>query len=625
MVPYRISREDLDTVMGSPWTSKNAFGQLAGELAAAQDREFERAVLPFVHLVWPSARISPPKRLLDGAGIDLYVGSPPHFTLVIQCKGFLERELLTDQLAQCRASLAAFERSRYSTDRFILLWNRHELAREYHEALDGLLKHLIRPGKASVAALWNHRDLLKASFDEMLRRVKDAIRRKTSLLREEQELAERVLGSEPLREVPIESYELQITPARLRSRTERGTAIADPLTSLFSGPGRKIGVLVGVAGLGKTTTAMRATREWSHLCIFLPASRIRGDVASAHTLFESSLDADDVLDDAADVDRVVWGRIIGPVLKYMTQDEHHDLIVIIDALDEAPALEHSYDLQRFFNLLGRVRVPVVVTMRTEFWLSRRSDFDAPLGEAAETGAKSQRLRVIELQAWSDEQILQASESRLLHTDDADAKKRVREFVALVRAGEHEASYGDLARSPLFLKFILDVLQDREAAHLSRAQLLEHWIRRKILRDVAAPTRFGGHRVRIRANVENADDTVALAFQAMAVAAIAMIELKELSLTLLPTCSFSAIRTAMQHRAPDSPTSLMLNSVLIAAAERDSDGEQRMRFAHRIFHEYFLARAVRAEPEPFRQVSLPTPVAQWIAQLDLLDQERVASE
>src|SRR5688572_28453939 len=125
--------------MHSPWTARPEFSAMAGELATTQDRAFERAVLPYVHAIWPHARISPNKGKFDRAGIDIYDGSPPHFDVVIQCKGFLERDLLDDQLGQCRRSIGAFRNRPYRADAFYLLHNRHQLNREYQSALDALL------------------------------------------------------------------------------------------------------------------------------------------------------------------------------------------------------------------------------------------------------------------------------------------------------------------------------------------------------------------------------------------------------------------------------------------------------------------------------------------------------
>lgn len=599
--------------MHSAWTSKREFGTLAGELAEAQDRDFERAVLPFIRAVWPEAQISPARQRLDRAGIDIYVGKPPQFEVAIQCKGFLERELLDDQIRQCRASIRAFAKSRYSTKAFYLLHNRHKETSAYTAALDSELIALV-PSKAGDATLWNHRNLLVAAFDAMQVRVRRALTRKTSAMRAEQELAERVLGGEPLRAVPVATFEMRINAARLRSSTTPVISLADPLALTLQGERRRIGVLIAPAGFGKTTTVMRAVREHSDVCVFLPAARIRGDMANAHSVFEAALDPEDVVGDAQDEDRSTWLRIVGPIVKYLTQSERRDMLVIIDALDESPALDRSYDLHRFFNILGRAKVPIVITMRKEFWSSRRSDFDATLGEAAERESTTQTLRVVELLPWDDLQIIAAAEAYRVQLVDGEGQHRVGEFTAAVRSGRFAELFGDIPRTPLFLKFILDVLRDDEVERMNRVELLTHWVRLKIVRDVTAPARFGGTRVAIRSSVTSVDDTVALSFAAMGAAAVAMCRRDGNHIDLQPWCTFDEIRRAMTANTPDSPASLMLNSLLIPTEDRRVDGTQRMRFAHRVFQEFFLARAVADDERLFADAVYPDAVAEWVALL-----------
>lgn len=596
--------------MHSAWTSKREFGTLAGELAETQDRRFERAVLPFVHSVWPSARISPPRQRLDRAGIDIYVGEPPDFDVVIQCKGFLERELVDDQIAQCRESIDAFEKSRYTTGTFYLLHNRHKETPAYRAALEARVASLV-PARAREAKLWNHRNLLVAAFDAMKERVRRAIAIKTSAMRDEQELAERVLGGNPLRIVPVATFDMRINASRLRSSTSPEVSLSDPLLPILRSERRRVGVLIAPAGFGKTTTVMRAVREHSGFCIFLPAARIRGNMANAHSVFEAALDPEDVVGDAADEDRTAWMRMVGPIMKYLTQSEKPDMIVIIDALDESPALAHSYDLHTFFNVLGRTKIPIVVTMRKEFWSSRRSDFDATLGETAERESTTQTLRMIELLPWDDAQIVAAAEAYAQKLSNADGQRRVTEFIASVNERRFDDVYGDIPRTPLFLKFILDVLRDDEAERLNRVELITHWARLKIARDVTAPARFGGRRIPIRAGVTSVDDTIALSFAAMRAAATAMCRRENVRVELLPSCMFGDIRRALGADAPDSPTALMLSSLLIPTEDRRADGTQSMRFAHRIFQEFFLASAIAAE-QLFDGLTLPDSVTEWLA-------------
>jgi hypothetical protein len=597
----------------SAWTSKREFGTIAGELAQRQDRDFERAVLPYVRAIWPKAWISPSKQKLDSAGIDIYVGKPPHFQVVIQCKGFLERDLLADQIAQCRTSIEAFLSSRYTTEKYYLLHNRHIVTREYVAALGPVLDAL-KPLKAKEPSLWNHRNLLVAAFDATETRVRGAIVHKTEDMRREQELAERIIGGEPLRQVPVATSEMRINAARLRSTTTPVVTTADPLGIILAGNRRRIGVVIAPAGFGKTTTGMRALRERSSLCVLLPAARIRGDMANAHSMFETSLDPQDVVGDVRDEDREAWLRMVGTIMKYLTQSEKEDMVIIIDALDEAPALERSFDLHRFFNMLGRTRVAIVITMRKEFWSSRRSDFDATLGGSAERESTTQTLRLIELLPWEDAQVIAATEACFRSTSDRSAKKRLSEFLVAVQSGGFTKTYSDILRTPLFLKFTLDILQEQDLTGLRRGDLVMHWSRLKIARDVTAPVRFGGRRVRIRYDVVSVDDTIAASFAAMQAAAEAMCRREGGMIELLPACRFEDIRNAIPANAPDSPTSLMLNSLLIPTEDRRMDGSQSMRFAHRVFHEFFLARAIVKDTARFADAKLPWVIREWVDDL-----------
>lgn len=61
---------------------------------------------------------------------------------------------------------------------------------------------------------------------------------------------------------------------------------------------------------------------------------------------------------------------------------------------------------------------------------------------------------------------------------------------------------------------------------------------------------------------------------------------------------------MGRGAPDSAESLALNSLLITT----SAGAPRLRFAHRLFQEYFLAQAASR----FTGKRLPDSVVEWVA-------------
>jgi hypothetical protein len=468
-------------------------------------------------------------------------------------------------------------------------------------------------GVAGRAEVWSHHDLLNLAFDVIHKRVLEWIGRWNESFRAEQRAVERLIGGEAVIDVPFEEYELRVDAARLRHRSEIRRHTGDPLDRLLDERRRKIRLLIGEAGAGKTTTvsriASRPERQW----LVIPAGRIRGDIANAHALFETALDVDDIIHDATDADRPAWAAVVGPVLKYLTQFPS-GIGVIVDALDEAPALATSFGLQRFFNLFRRAVIPIVVTVRTEFWDQRRSDFETEL-MPSERESTVQTLEVLSLARWDSGQMVAAASRRLAHENATGAQARISRFIDLLRSGDFSAAYGDLPRTPLFLRIILDVLTSEEATKLTAPALVARWARLKIVRDVEGPARTGDERLPIAIGVTDAEETVRRSFAAMRTAARLMTATVSGELRLKPDCTFDEIETGMGPRAPQSALALVLNSLLVPSGAPGVDGAVSLRFAHRLFHEFFLAETIVADPSPFEGLRLPEGIAGWVTLIE----------
>jgi len=345
---------------------------------------------------------------------------------------------------------------------------------------------------------------------------------------------------------------------------------------------------------------MRAARERALQWLVIPAARIRPDTSNAQSLFETAVDFDRLLDGATEAERPVWQRIAGPVLKYLTQFRS-GLGIVVDALDESVTIGRSYGLHTFFNFFRRTVVPVIITMRSEFWTQRRGDFTS--GRSARESTV-QTLDVIDLQPWADRQIIEAARLRLGEVRQTDARLRIEAFIAGIENGVYHRFYGDIPRTPLFLRFILDVLERRDPRHATRRELFRFWAEQKITRDVELPKARGGGRLPIRKGVTEAAATIDLAMRAMTEAAVCMTMIRNGAVELLPDCTFDAVRDAMGGDAPDSAEALVLNSLLITTA----DAEPRLRFAHRVFQEFFVAEAAPR----FAGARLPDEVEEWKA-------------
>ena len=571
-----------------PFGARQAFKKLAREVREADAVSYANALMPFLHLLWPEARFSP-ELALDG--IHIIVGSP--VAVAIHCSD--------GGIRSTRAAVERFRQSRHSVRDFIVIINREEQTKTFREELKLSLDRILGEGKAERALVWNHRDdVIYAAFELMSERVRGALDRWNNAMFEEQEKIERAIGGTPIGVVPLNRSRVRIDATSVRMSTERPVMqTADVVDALRHDDKRLLHLILGHAGLGKTTVVMRAARERALRWLVIPAAKLRRDAANAQTLFETAIDFEVMLSGATETERPIWQRIVGPVVKYLTQFRS-GLGIIVDALDESTVIGTSYGLQTFFNLFRRTVVPVVITMRTDFWLSRSPELK-PGKSAVESTV--QTLEVIELLPWTDRQIIEAARLRLATVRPRLVRERIEAFIASVESGEYERFYGDIPRTPLFLRFILDVLDRRDPRHMNRSTIMQYWAELKILRDVDAPHRRGGSRLPIRRDRTTARDVVALSRRTMIEAAAAMTDIRGDVVELLPDCSFATIRDRMGDDAPDSAESLALNSLLITTSAE----EPRLRFAHRLFQEYFLAQAAPR----FAGKRLPESVLQWV--------------
>lgn len=585
-----LPRDVIGEMEGWPSRSfgaRSAYKKLAKELRESRVESFAAALLPFLHLLWPEARLTPE---LAREGVDIAAGSP--IAVAVHCSG-------ADTGAMRRA-LEAFRQSPHVVRDFIVIIRREEKTFAYREALKLSLDRLVAEGKAQRALVWNHRDdVVYAAFELMLERVLHALEKWNAAMLDEQARIERTLGAVPVRNVPFHRYQLRIDATSLWPEPMQAfDSIGDVTATLLQQDQRLLHVLLGAAGFGKTTSVMQAARERALQWLVIPAARIPADAANAQSLFETALDFDELLAGATATERSTWQKIIGPVLKYLTQIRS-GIGIIVDGLDESPVIGRSYGLHTFFNFFRRALVPVIVTMRSEFWSHRRGDF-APGKSAVESTV--QTLDVIELQPWTDEQIVEAARLRLGEVRQPPARARVDSFIRAVQSGEYARYYGDIPRTPLFLRFILDVLDRRDPRNVSRAELFRSWAEQKIARDVRMPKAKGGARLPIRVGVRTAAETIDVAMRVMTAAAVCMTTIRGGAVEILPDCAFDEIRETMGKEAPDSPESLALNSLLIIT----SVAESRIRFAHRVFQEFFVAEAASR----FGDAQLPPEVEHW---------------
>lgn len=227
----------------------------------------------------------------------------------------------------------------------------------------------------------------------------------------------------------------------------------------------------------------------------------------------------------------------------------------------------------------------------------------------------QKIRTVELLPWGGKQIAELATRFAGLTADADARARIERFAR--DAGlDALRLFGDVPRTPLFLRLILETLESGDVLTWSRSAVLEQWARIKIERDVNAPLVWGGPGRRHLVSADESVDTVVeMSFAVMEEAARSMVEVVDGAVELTPSCSLEVLRTTAPRLVDilAEPTPLFLQSLLLPAPPSPL-GERRIQFTHRVFQEFFFARWT-TRPGHLAQGELPPAVTALRAEIE----------
>lgn len=596
--------------MALGWTDNTVYRKIQVELGVRTADDFERESLRLLRLIWPAMIGTPRRRKFDRAGADHLVWSDaPPFPAVVQCKGWEvgDAELGPSQIRQCKESIESFLDGGLEAERYVLVHNRTGSNEAFRKSVNEELEKLVRAGRVKGAELWSRQQLAQHAFETLYRRFLEQAPRINLNFHDTFELVEQVRW-DPLERVPLRSSVLSVDQYRLVSSSHGRSKTADPCEEILSA-GDKIAMLVGPAGFGKTTAAFRLARRGRF--VYAPAASITGEIQTTTDLFRQTFSCAELLADSLPEDYPVHEMIAREVVAAALKNGKAPLTIIFDGLDESIFFNKQGGIQHLMNIIKEdIRVPVVLTARSEYWHRKEADFSTSVGmKGTKAPRKVREILLVELEEWDEARMLELLRRVGRQALDPDQSERLGTLERLISSGEYSKFYGDIPRRPLFLRFIIDTVLERDPHKVSRAGLFYEWACQKVLRDVGNPKQFGGRRVPI-ASEDEAATTIELAFLAMTKAAALMTQVEHGALNLLPSCTLDdLIASHPRLGAIKDPTGLVLNSLLIP--HQGALGEAtRLSFAHRSFQEYFLARAIREGVIDVEGIALPASVTEW---------------
>lgn len=602
--------------MALGWTENTVFRKLNNELAVRTADDFERHALKLLRLLWPNAVGTPRRRKFDQQGADHLVwsdGAP--FPAVVQCKGWeVDDDSVGDsQIRQCLDSIESFQQGGLKADRYLLIHNRTGKNPELRQKVQAKLDALVTAGQVSKAELWDRRRFVQETMQAFYERCLVNIEQFNLNRFETYEQIERIQW-QPISEVPLKSSLLAVDQHRMTKQQEGKPKIADPCGEILTAQ-EPLAVLVGPAGFGKSVTTFRIVQDKAHKAIYIPAAAITQTAQSTTEFLRQTISLRDLLKDSLPEDSEVHELIAHEVIAHILKVGKAPFLMILDGLDESIYFNKKGGLQHLFNIIKEeIGIPVLLTARSEFWQRKETDFSTSFGIVSkDTPRKVRQIRFIELQEWDESQILELVERVGMQTTNPAQLARLDKLKALIASGQYADFYGDIPKRPLFLRFILETVLERDPHQVKRAQLFREWACQKILRDIANPKQFGGQRVSI-ADEEDDATTIELAFLAMSCAAKQMTQVENGAVDLLSHCTFDSLVNSHPRLARiKEPTGIVLNSLLMPMPIVLGEAS-RIGFAHRLFQEYFLARAITEKLIDFQGAPLPTSVQEWVDEI-----------
>ena len=586
--------------------STAAFNSIVRDLREEWGHGFQRAVHALLLQGWPDLRYAADlTSRLDRAGVDLFLGESPTYDLVVQCKGY-QAPLQKGHVKEIVRSVGRFQESGLRCKTYWLAVNRPVTDAEIRNSIDATLAALVRSGAAEDATWLDAPDLVENLVRRSVEELKDALphHNRTYLTRYAAQMRE---GRAYMPSVPFRKWTRNVTPGLGRKDPARVTytpsdgknPLHDASSDLLAGYANKQAapkpmhtrayrIVLSEFGFGKTSLMLELATRLSasgRPAIYVPLVEIPEHAfATEHTFVAALYDL--VLVGEWEADK---GAAYVPLLAFRRALRTDPMFVLLlDGLDEH-RLSYSADgLSRMFSCFRDLTCDVIVSARTEFWEGNRGNLD----HALKGTGNDRRFQV--LLEWD-------CNAMLGYIQEFPRTLQTEELIRVIVEDRYDEIYGDIPKRPLFLEMLVEDLAGGATQPGSLSELYRRCLERKMERDISSPF------------AQSAGITRPLP--------ISDLDLGELRRRMLDFLTELAGLTLVQDPASDRPliretfpqsdvmtaaakaglgsaaaVPLLLHSILASTSRKSDSGESMMRFAHRSYQEYFLARSLTATSE-----------------------------
>lgn len=556
--------------------------RLNGELLVAVDRDFERAVLPLMRLLWP--QMIQPRGLAhyDKAGVDLVAfDENEKIVCAVQCKGFFKAEgLLGDHFNQISGSIAKFRKSELIAKKYILIHNQDGRNKEVAARIDDDLKTLVSSGKAEEAVQWNRHYFLKIIEEKIQGLIAKRVEEQSNLelLRIDRQF---MSGRSYVADVPVSHRKLSLTRGQPPVISNAGSRDIERIADMLANAKGRWTILTGLFGSGKTTAALHAAHSTPNRILYVHAGNIepRGGEGGTNLLMSRIIDALGIFGDFEEDERSLFTRLAGPTLRQFLMGRGSNAVLIIDALDENRSLAGPTAMTRFASALAELTCPIIMTTREEHFRATFGNYDNLFEDLSIKGGNMDAIKLLTLEPWEDRQIITFIRAAV---NEAPENKSLSVLLEQVQSRSSRWD-DDILKHPLFLRMIVDLAAEGSEVGNTRAQILRQWVWRKLMRDLKTDRQ-------LPVPVEDSYEFIDKMETAMTCVSAAMITESENGIQLNETIRSTEVIHIIERVLGVSgiPLASAISVSLLLPAAIRYRSEVPIRFSHRSFQEYFLA-------------------------------------
>lgn len=558
------------------------------ELATKSGHDFEGMVSLLLGELMDGTAQSKRLGRLDRMGLDaITVADDARLKIAIQCKGF---ELLTygpDQHRQCREEVAKYTTKGPPADQYWLIVNRPIKDRAMRQELEADLALLVKAGKAGTTLLLDSAPLINLLRSLAAARLAKWAESKRKQLFEY--YRSRMEFVQYIAEVPFNGNRRAPAEYILEQIEKFFKDLPEHKTGKYRRP-PKILVTSGF-GFGKTSTLQACASAWlesdGHL-VYVPAALLD------HEAFKNSAGLSDALLTFLLPDDVEISRLAFELFRAVLRSDlatSKKWIVLVDGLDENAAVYKANSLSALWNSMSDLGVPAILSVRDELIETRRLEFFpdpklrfAPVFEQLKLDDWPLTLMARFVQLFSAARGGHESAS-------------YRSFRQIIESGKYAEVYGDIPKRPLFLGMLADDAWAGNEPERQLHRLYGQYFRKKFMLDRNSAAAAGAaNRPSAIVDALGGEEATERLIHVMQDAADDMLEV-----STAPDGSRSAVHRDMigERRLQQiaeangvpfvSIEDIAMHSLLQPAGRDQVTRERLMRFAHRSFQDWFVAR------------------------------------